>query len=241
MANAVANLESTLVFDKFHQPFFKVTCCFEDGSQIQKTISFRDYQNLIGCGIKEVKELYRDVPTLPKFFYKGGVTTRTDSFWVTFFVPKGYRQWGYEKTQEFLSVPYPNLFFVVEVNKGTVVKRSVYAVKDELPTEESKLYLYPYGNVDQYGGICMGSCHVKMESLSSSDNFVEAFFLGKDAGHYYKKGIMAKPEVPLRELISLVGEKGCFPEEWLMPSMYGETQRTIKSVTEGFANKLQND
>ena len=239
MTEAVETLESTLVFDRFHQPFFKVSCTFEDGSQIQKTISFTDYQKLMSVGVKEVKELYRDVPSLPKYFYKGGVTTKADCFWVSFFVPKGMHQIGIVSTNEFLCIPYPNLFFVIEVNKGNVMSKKVYAVADDIPADDSKLYLYPYGNVSDNGGICMGSCITELKSFANSDVFVDAFFLGKDAGHYYKRGQWAKPDVPLRELISLVEKKGVFPAEWLMPSMDEKKQRTIQSVTEKFRQQLQ--
>ena len=240
MAVAIKGLESSLVFDTFHQPFFRVLCTFEDDSQIQKTISFKDYQNLICDGVKEQKEQYTEIFSLPKFFYKGGVTTKENNFWVSFFVPKGMHQWACSATNEFLNIPYPNLFFVIEVNKGNVVQKNVYAVADDVPTESSLLYLYPYGNVSSDGNICMGNCITALDSISISDAFVEAFFLGKDAGHYYKGGIFVKPDVPLRELVSLVTKKHCFPTEWLMPSkMYDGKQRTIASVTKKYKEQLQ--
>lgn len=237
----VETLESTLVFDNFHQPFFRVVCGFKDGSQIQKTISFLDYQKLIKAGVKEVKELYREVPSLPKYFYKGGITTENNTFWVSFFVPKGNHQLLFSATNEFLSIPYPNLFFLLEVKKGTAMKKCVYAVADDIPNDDSKLYIYPYGNVSISGDICMGNCLTELENFSMSDRFIETFFLGKDAGHYYKSGQWAKPNVSLRDLISLVEKKGIFPTEWLMPS-YGtnKTQRTIGTVTSVFKTKLQN-
>lgn len=239
MAVAIKGLESILVYDNFNQPFFRVLCTFGDESQVQKTISFKDYQKLLGNGVEEVKELYREINSLPKYFYKGGVTTKDDSFWVSFFVPKGMHQWACNATNEFLCIPYPNLFFVIEVKDGTVMQKMAYAVADDFPTEDSKLYYYPYGNVSSVGNICMGNCITKLDSISNSDAFVEAFFLGIDAGHYYKKGEWAKPDVPLRELVSLVEKKQEFPVEWLMPSMNGKDQRTIQSVTKNFKAQLQ--
>ena len=235
----IEKMNSTLLFDNFHQPFFNVCCSFRDGSQIQKTIKFSDYQRLIKSGIEEVKELYREVPSLPKYYYKGGITTENDTFWVSFFIPKSNHQMGFAATNEFLYVPYPNLFFLLEVKKGTVIKKCVYAVADDIPNDNSLLFLYPYGNVSAEGSICMGNCITKLENLSMSNTFVDAFFLGKDAGHYYQRGKWAKPDVPLRDLISLAEKKGVFPTEWLMPSISGQTQRTIGNVIEPFRKKLQ--
>lgn len=224
----ISTLQTNLVFDNLRQPYFKVTVGFADGQQLQKTLSFTDYKELIGIAVREEKEPYFSIPDLPQYYYRGGITAKEDTFWVSFFLPKGVRQLGYSPTNEFFRITYPGLFFVISVNKGVVVQKHCYAVADGTITENSLLYKYPFGNVSQDGSICMGNCSTKIRDFKSSHEFVQSFLLGKDAGHYYSPGEMAKPKVPLRDLFHLVMEKKDFPEEWLMPVVKRGQPRQLK-------------
>lgn len=244
MKNEILKLQTSLLFDNFKQPFFNVLVELEDHQQIQKTLNFEDYKDLIGISVREKKEAYLEIPNTPSCFYRGGITGEKDTYWVSFFVPKAVRQLVYSPTEEFFLLPYPNLFFLIEVKKGRATRKLCFSVKDDVPTDSSLLYLYPYGNVDNNGSICMGNCQTKLDDFKMSYNFVETFFLGRDAGHYYRPGVWAKPKVSLRELISLVNKKEEFPKEWLMPSKIGYSadgeQRTIgiviKSLIYGATN-----
>lgn len=214
----LAGLETRLIYDSFHRALFDTTTIFDDGSVVKKKLSFEDFKKALGIATVKQKLEYAPIPVLPKYFYKGGVTPKADSFWVALFVPAGLHQYCIQQTNEFMQLPYPALLFVLRVENGSASTRLCFAVKDDILTERSVLYQYPYGHVARGGSICMGSCNANMPSISQADAFVDAFLSGKDAGHYYTQGVFAKPKVSLRKLVGMVKEKGEFPKEWLMPT-----------------------
>jgi hypothetical protein len=76
----------------------------------------------------------------------------------------------------------------------------------------------------------MGNVSKRVGEMSNADAFVENFFLGRDAGHYYVPGEFAKPKVELRELVGKVDKKGYFPDNWLIPHKKGDRALTVADV-----------
>lgn len=235
----LVGLEARLVYDSFHRPLFDTTTTLDDGSIIRKKLSFENFKKALGIASKRQKLVYSPIPALPKFFYKGGVTTKADSFWVALFVPAGLHQYCISQTNEFMQLPYPSLLFVLEVQGGRAKSRLCYAVKDDVLTDGSILCQYPYGHVSRSGDICMGSCSAIMQNITQADAFVDAFLSGKDAGHYYTQGAYAKPKVPLRKLVGMVKERGEFPKEWLLPLKDNKNHtRTVGSLLDHYISSL---
>ena len=217
MASALVGFSSDMSFDILGNPIFKTIASFGDGSSLQKTLSFEDYKKLLDIATKVVEDKYISIPKLPKYYYEGGATKKRNSFWVALFVPGNMHQFYYQTTEEMLFVPYPNMLFLLKIEKGVASSRYCYAIADDMLKENSILYQSPYGHVDTTGDICMGSCSTKFASISEADTFIEQFILGANQGHYYTKEDMTVKNVSLRELLGLVEKKGYFPSEWLKP------------------------
>lgn len=236
MAKALVGFSSDMSFDMLGNPIFKTITHLSDGSNLQKTLSFGDYKELLGMATKVVEDNYVTIPKLPKYFHEGGATKKQDSFWVALFVPSSKKQFYYQTTGEMLFVPYPNMLFLLKVKKGVVSSKFCYAVADSELKDDSVMYQYPYGHVDIDGSICMGSCSKKIALISKADSFVEQFILGANQGHYYTNNQMTLKDVSLRELLGLVEKKGYFPSEWLKPIETKERQTTYKEAKEIFLN-----
>ena len=234
MAKKVSGFEASLVYDNFNHPLFKTITTLQDGNVINKTLSLGDFLKLFRVSIKEESSKYVSVPTPPNYYYKGGIGGRPDTFWISLYVPPARRQYICDQTKEFFNLPFPGLFFVLKVSKGTAQEKYCFAIADDVISDNSVLMNYPYGHVAIGGNICMGSCSANVSSFSHADEFVDSFFLGRDAGHYYEPGKLAKPQVPLRQLVGMVDKKGVFPTEWLVPYESKGQYVTVKSFLDRF-------
>jgi len=230
MAKELVGFESSLIFDKMKNPLFKTITRLKGGEVITKTVSFENYQKLLEVSSKEVKEKYRKIPKLPKYYHSGQITDKADTYKVSLFVPAGKHQYIVDQTNEVFNLAFPSLLFVLSVVKGVAQHDSCYALKGNDISDLSELYRYPYGHVSTSGSICMGNVSKRVGEMSNADAFVENFFLGRDAGHYYVPGEFAKPKVELRELVGKVDKKGYFPDNWLIPHKKGDRALTVADV-----------
>ena len=69
-------------------------------------------------------------------------------------LPAGKQMMQYEETLYDVSIP--SLVFQFSVAREKITETKVYAMKDEAPTDKSRLYRYPFGNVSQGGQVCWG-------------------------------------------------------------------------------------
>jgi len=67
---------------------------------------------------------------------------------------------NYNNIQSYV-IRWPSLLYIVEYNIATktIIKESIYVTKQPI-TPESKMYMFPFGNVFNHGGICWGSVKI---------------------------------------------------------------------------------
>lgn len=84
----------------------------------------------------------------------------------------------YNHFGDILEVGYPKLVFLYSIKGNRVSGSCVGAVTDEIIKSGSPVYHFPYGNVFNNGGICMGSyAHPEVNELSDITYFPEPFYL----------------------------------------------------------------
>ena len=99
-------------------------------------------------------------------------------------------------------VGYPKLVFAYKISGADIISSAVVAATDEVISEDSPLYYFPYANVFFTGKICTGTYHYpKIRSLADLTYLPEDFYLIE---HTHERN--AAGEV-IREILDQVKEK----------------------------------
>ena len=202
---------SESVTDKTGHILMKTRIETESGQVTERTLSWEDYISLIG-GSAKVEEAY--TPINPGFMPEGLVSAKVaskDTWKCVWREPAKVRQFVHLSGH--YRIPFPDLVFSVQVKKGTVLNKHVFAVKGE----QDMLYRYPFGNVSpSSGSICMGN--IKIDGLEDHISaFSEEFFFGKTNNDYFHPGSHVKPKFTQEELLRRLDGKSKFPAKWLLP------------------------
>lgn len=96
-----------------------------------------------------------------------------------------------------------------------IVKGTYKEVKEDYYNGKLQGYLYPFGNVNDNGGICMGNIRVPMESISDVSMFVDAFFDGITNHDYVNGGSRVRNGMGQMQLLKELNGKDKFPLKWL--------------------------
>lgn len=201
-------LDASTVIDRTGNVLFRVTLTEDDGSVLTKTLAPEDYLRLIQNNCT-VKTEYIHLGKLPKGYVDGAVAA-DDTFKVLLKVPASKRLLVH--TSGHYEIPFPDLIFYFEVNKGTLKEKYVYALKGKI------LYHYPFGNVSTNGSICMGNISCKELSLATADEAIDSFFSGVTNNDYYypkEKVTVSYSQQVLLDKLSRLEE---FPARWLKKS-----------------------
>lgn len=92
-------------------------------------------------------------------------------------------------------IPIPSLAFYFSIVKSRIYQTKVFALKDERPKDQSKLFIYPFGNVSVgSGNVCWGANRLKdIQNLRDLEEIVALFlqsqcnsyhYRNKDSAHY---------------------------------------------------------
>ncbi|MFD2614618.1 hypothetical protein [Paenibacillus gansuensis] len=154
-------------------------------------------------------------PILPRntLFYSEGPSKR----YVFLEVPPQNRKVFYHDA-EIEDVAFPRMVFgfecMVQENKLTITKVYVAALEDQIiPNEESKVFFYPYTNVDSTFTVCWGSQKLPLiDRVSQLGTIPELFFNSPNSDCYYSSSNLSKK--PFRALVEEV-KGGTFPENYL--------------------------
>ncbi|QHW35572.1 hypothetical protein GZH47_32320 (plasmid) [Paenibacillus rhizovicinus] len=118
------------------------------------------------------------------------------------------------------NVPFPRLIVGFELHvraeKMQIAEMFVAALEDqEIPNEDSKLYNYPYTNVNDFV-VCFGGQQLpEIERVSQLATIPELFFNSPNSDCYYSNANNSKK--PYRELVEELKGKS-FPDEYLKPA-----------------------
>lgn len=217
-------LESQMICDMAGNSVFLVRYTSTSGEVIQKTVSAEDYAGLIGASLKETKMNYWRIQ--PEFIPEGfidGCIAGNSNYQVVFKVKGAVRTFCH--TSGTYSIPYPDLVFFLEMKRGRINSKCVFALKKG---NNETLYQYPFGNVSTSGNICTGNINLAEVKEYGPQMFAELFFLGKTNNDYFHEGSHISTKWSQEELLRRLDGKKEFPERLLKESGGAKTLSDIK-------------
>ena len=129
-------------------------------------------------------------------------------------------------------VPYPNLLFDTRASENGYVSCRIFAVKDEILTEDTVLYQFPYSNVSDSGHVCFGTNEIifsePKEMKTDCERMVDIFFSSPYNGDYYAEKYTSWLEPDMRKLFEKLSSREQFPNEILISK--GTTVKDLLNV-----------
>lgn len=142
-------------------------------------------------------------------------------------LPTGKQMMRYEDT--FYDVSVPSLVFRFEVVRQRITKTQVYVMKDEKPTDKSRLYRYPFGNVSTDGWVCWGGN--KLPDIHDLKGLEEAMMLfiqsPCNTDYYEGKQYCGHAGLSLRELFEKLKDENTYPDDYLVGLKTGRKNMTL--------------
>lgn len=132
-------------------------------------------------------------------------------------LPASRQMIQYEDTM--YDVCMPSLVFRFEVDCEMLKSTSVYVMKDETPSNKSKLYRYPFGNVSMEGRICWG-CNVlpRIKELKMLESVMMIFIQSPGNSDYFRgKEYCGHKDYTLRQLLEKLKDEETYPGNFLVP------------------------
>ena len=185
----------------------------------RKTITFDNYVKFL-LDHRAEQELFR-LPSLPKGYYAGSLSpSDASTFKCTVVIPAAVNAMSF-MGQNYI-VPYPALLIKFCVTKGYQNSTVCYALDTDTPTDNSKLYQYPFGNVSTEGKVCWGSNTLpNLPSLHDVDKLVRIFYNSDSnsdywgVNHHVKE--WSKKDRTLGKFLTYLSKKEIFPKKLLVP------------------------
>ena len=116
-------------------------------------------------------------------------------------------------------IPFPTLVFQIRVEQKKVVKTRVFSAMDTVPTKNSVLYHFPFGNVYYDGKICWGGNRLPEYEWPSDVN-IPALFLSaptnNDLWSTERCTVGKDCEPLLSKIYEYLTKKEIFPSKWLV-------------------------
>ena len=197
----------------------------DNGIETTKVVSMADYLSILGDNTYSNAKNRVRIGRLPEGFFDGCISSDNPSIFDVVLVLDGMkRPIAYGGRHWY--VPFPKLLFYISVIDGAVHTKQCFSLVDEEVTADSRLYFYPFGNVDNTGGICMGNVRTeRMENIQEANEFVSNFFFSETNDDYYSDKTVSG--LSQAELLSRLRDKESYPNEWLVP--FDGTVATILS------------
>lgn len=168
-------------------------------------------------------------PILPRnaIYYSEGPGTR----YVFLEIPPHRRTVFYHKAK-IKDVPFPRLLigFQLTARKDQLAITQVYAAALEdqiIPNEESKVFFYPYTNVNDFVVCWGGQTLPSIDRVAQLSTIPELFFNSPNSDCYYSTANLSKKSY--RELVDSLKGKS-FPDEYLKPTGF-TLQEWIRKLT----------
>lgn len=194
-----------------------------------KAITFDDF---IACimGAREEMEppkkeevIITDTPLLPTGHDLNTVATiqfrnfSNGAYYVIMVKPAHQVDFVYHDSK-FKNVGVPKIVMAVKVTREIIQSAKIVCVKDRIVRPNTKLFNYPYSNVDaKSGNVCFGSNGIntiKVDNPTVLHNLPDQFFSMINNDHRYGHNLSGLEYRPLLE----AQENKPFNEQWLQPS-----------------------
>lgn len=123
----------------------------------------------------------------------------------------------------------PSLFFFFKVEEGKVSNTQVYAVKDEKPTDGSRLYRYPFGNVSEAGNVCWGTNKLPdIRELKDLEEVMMLFIQSRGNSDFFRgREYCGHEDMTLRQLYEMLKDRESYPEEYLVAVRKGKKEMRL--------------
>lgn len=131
-------------------------------------------------------------------------------------LPAGKHLIQYEQTR--YDVPLPSMVFQFKVDRQQITSTYVYVIKDKKLTDKSKLYRYPFGNVNQSGRVCWGKNKLPdIRELKELEEAVMLFIQSPSNSDYYESKVYCNHEgLSLRQLLEMLKDEEEYPQDYLV-------------------------
>lgn len=172
--------------DRFGTLLFNVSYKGENGEVIEKRVGAETFAQLISGNLIVAEELV-EVPKLPDIFYKTKVSPTKQGSFETLLVFKAQIR-GFSYLGEPFFIPFPALLMKLKFVDGVRQIAEIYALDTDHPTNDSKVYCYPFGNVDpQDGHICFGNISMDITSVEDAPKVFQFFIEGQTNNDLYDR------------------------------------------------------
>ena len=112
---------------------------------------------------------------------------------------------------------------------------SCYAVKDDVITDQTELFHYPYANVHGDGHICFGGNKLpECLHLCDVDKLVNTFYGAPSNNDLWRESYCGMKYPALRIALQELNGKDTFPKEILGPYSSGIHVKTVASLMTDF-------
>ena len=185
----------------------------ETGRVIKKTLSVAGLVKLLNGSLRDDTTYSR----VPKNFipegYVDGCICDASNFYIIWKAKPKKRVVVYK--EKIFSIPFPTILFALKVKNGFIQSKECFCMKEG---DDDTLYNYPFGNVNNYGSICMGN--IKFDpytEIGAAKQFENDFFEGETNDDLLYQNQVAV-EWSQGEMFNKLEKEERFPENWLTES-----------------------
>lgn len=181
---------------------------------------------------KKTREYH--IGTLPQYYFDGMINRDDDerlSGKIVLTIPKRKGTVQFETTS--YEICFPAFLFCFSLWKGRINNTYVFALKGERWNRNSRLYNYPFGNVNTSDHrVCWGRNQLPViDSLHQLDMVCSLFFDSSTNNDHYTQGVSTKWKYDnLRGVLERLKKKDSFPERILVPSQYSNIGTYLDSI-----------
>jgi len=123
----------------------------------------------------------------------------------------------------------PSLVFQFTISKEKVYSTKVYVIKDINPTDKSKLYRYPFGNVNMNGSVCWGSNVLpSINELKKLESIMMLFIQSPGNADYFNaEKYCGHKDFTLRQLFEKLKDEESYPDDYLVAIKNGNNENMV--------------
>lgn len=169
-----------------------------------KNISRNDLVASLEKGIKESKTIKSGFLPANCISYDVSSHYKTVALWI----PPGYADITYHKTA-YEHFPMPAMAFSFRVDAfGKTASHRLAIIADETPAPKTQLYLYPFSNVYEDGGICIGAANSlpAYKNIRTLGTLAYHILRLPNNDHMFSRS-NNKPKLLYRDLLELLKDK----------------------------------
>lgn len=225
------DLTAKTVFDELGQLYFDVTCR-EDDRVSRKRLKPEEFFGLFDESKDGDSEDMKQILRLPdSVICAAQDVNRVDTFDAVLFFPAEKRL--FSLFGEISRIPFPGIVAKVGVRNGVRTEALVFATDTNSITDNSPLYLYPFGNVSDVGKPCFGNISTgELKDATYAPLIMELFFAGDTNNDYWSPIRVNHAAKTQRELVENLKKLETYPSEWLMAD---SMRRRVHDLKKGIA------